>query len=51
MSTEVLALRVWTDDELLELEEAKFWQLSDGDLYRSTLMPVREVFEDPAFDS
>jgi Uma2 family endonuclease len=34
MSTELLGQRIWTDDELLEMEEAKCWQLVDGELYK-----------------
>jgi len=29
-----LANRIWTDDELLALPEAKFWQLIDGELIK-----------------
>jgi Uma2 family endonuclease len=32
MSTGILEHRIWTDDELLEMPEAKFWQLVDGEL-------------------
>jgi Uma2 family endonuclease len=34
MSTELLGQRIWTDDELLGMEDAKFWQLVDGELYK-----------------
>lgn len=33
MRTE-LASRIWTDDELLAMPEAKFWQLIDGELIK-----------------
>src|SRR5687767_14777098 len=34
MKTEFATQRIWTDDELLALPEAKFWQLIDGELIK-----------------